>query len=77
MDAHALISGGDTLLMAFPFLLLLLLSMFRLDERIAAPRRLARNRRSACGVDEFGVLILCDPDGRRSNEGVRRPGVRN
>jgi hypothetical protein len=75
VDAHILISSRDTLLITIPFVLMLLISMFRLDEMIAAPRRSVGRRRSACGVDEFGEPILCDPDGRLSEPGPKRRSV--
>lgn len=72
MDEHILISGRDTLLIAIPFVLLLLISIFRLDEFIAAPKGALNQRRPACGVDEFGEPILRDPDGRLSGPQRRR-----
>lgn len=64
MDQHVLISGRDALLVAIPFIGLLLLSIFRLDHLIATPKAALNRRRPPCGVDEFGEPILCDPDGR-------------
>ena len=70
MDQHILLSGRDTLLVALPFVFMLLMSAFRLDHLIAAPKPLLNRRRPACGVDESGEPILRDPDGRHS--GSRR-----
>ena len=70
MDQHILVSGRDTLLVALPFAVLLLLSIFRLDHLIASPKPVLFRRRPACGVDRSGEPILRDPDGRLS--GSRR-----
>jgi hypothetical protein len=64
-ETQILLSNKDTLLFAIPFLFMLFISVFRLDQVIAAPAG-AQNRRPACGVDESGETILCDPDGRPS-----------
>ncbi len=53
------------LLVAVPFMGIVLLSVFRLDAIVAAPRHTPRlTRRPACGYDENGALLLTDPDGR-------------
>jgi len=59
-----LFSGRDTLLIAIPFLALLLVGFFRLDEYFAAPKKAGRHRRPPCGLDLDGRPIVCDPDGR-------------
>lgn len=59
-------SGKDALLVAVPCIALLLISMFRLDQLIAAPKAAVRRERPACGVDVDGEPILTDPDGRPS-----------
>jgi hypothetical protein len=66
MDPSILISSKDTLLLAIPMLLMVFVSAFRLDHFIAAPKGSQNRRRAACGVDESGEEISCDPDGRRS-----------
>jgi hypothetical protein len=58
-------SNLDSLLIAIPFLVILLIGYIRLDELFASPKHQVRARRSPCGIDEGGVPILCDPDGRR------------
>jgi hypothetical protein len=63
-DSHILISTRDTLLAAIPFACLFFLSIFRLDQILAAPKGGRRIAPAACGVDEQGEPILCDPDGR-------------
>jgi len=58
--------GWDTALVAVPFLVMLAVGFFHLDEMVAAPKqRNLRNRRPATGVDNDGSPILSDPDGRR------------
>ncbi len=63
-DPHILISTRDTLLAAIPFAVLFFFSIFRLDQILAAPEGGRRIAHSACGLDERGEPILCDPDGR-------------
>jgi len=60
-------SGRDALLIAIPFLILMLLGLFRIDEVIAAPKRKKseRSRLGLCGTDKAGQAILRDPDGKR------------
>jgi hypothetical protein len=65
MEQSILISGKDTLLLAFPLLLMVFISAFRLDRFVAAPKGSKKRFRPACGVDETGEEIICDPDGRR------------
>jgi hypothetical protein len=57
-------SGWENLLVAIPFVGLLLVGFFRLDEIIASPNRDRAARRPFCGCDEDGYLLLSDPDGR-------------
>lgn len=66
MDHQILISSRDALLVAIPFVLILAVSVFRLDQIIALPKGSLNRRRPACGIDEFGELILRDPDGKLS-----------
>jgi len=65
MQETMLNPGWDTLLVAVPFVVLLAMSIFRLDEVIAAPKR-GRIQRRTGGTDIDGNPILCDPDGRPS-----------
>ena len=60
-------SGRDAFLIAIPFLFLMLLGLFRIDEVIAAPKRKKSERRTAglCGTDQSGRAVLRDPDGKR------------
>jgi|HubBroStandDraft_5_1064220.scaffolds.fasta_scaffold185158_2 hypothetical protein len=71
MDQSILISGKDTLLLAIPLVLAVLLSAFRLDQIITRPKGSLSRRRPPCGVDESGELFLCDPDGRPSGPSRR------
>jgi hypothetical protein len=58
-------SGWENFLLAVPFVGLVLVGLFRLDEIIASPKRArARKRPLSGGCDEDGHLILSDPDGR-------------
>ena len=58
-------SGWDTVLVAVPFIGLLLATLFRVDEIFASSKREMRRRRAPCGMDEDGEPLLTDPDGRR------------
>jgi hypothetical protein len=57
-------SGLENFLVAVPFLGLLMVALFRLDEIIATPKRVKAVKRRVCGRDENGHLLLSDPDGR-------------
>jgi hypothetical protein len=57
-------SGWGNLLVAVPFVGILLVGLFRLDEIIASPRRHNAMNRPASGCDKNGNLLLSDPDGR-------------
>jgi hypothetical protein len=70
-------SGRDTFLVAIPFLGMLVVCFFRLDERFAAPKKTGRQPRPPCGVDLDGRSILCDPDGRPWNNPRLRRSVWN
>ena len=65
MHETVIASQWDTLLFAVPFLSLLVFGFFRLDEVFVALKRpQGFARRAPSGVDEDGVQILSDPDGR-------------
>jgi hypothetical protein len=57
--------GWETVLVAIPFLFLLFVGMFRLDEVLVRRKKEEVNRpRPLCGVDDDGAQILTDPDGK-------------
>ncbi len=64
MHEVALLPTWDTILLTFPFFALLAMGMFRLDERLAAPKPSRRPTRHFCGLDNQGRPALSDPDGR-------------
>ena len=64
MHDTILISGRDSILVAIPFIFMLFLSVFRLDETLARPRAATARRQPAGGMNEAGALILRDPDGQ-------------
>ena len=72
MQDQLLFSSKDALLIAIPFVLILMVSTFRLDQIIAYPKRAVRGRRLACDMDQHGEPILRDPDGSPSGPGRRR-----
>jgi hypothetical protein len=65
MHETILHTNWDSLLIGIPFLLMLLVGIFRLDELIVAPKRRVRRPRPASGLDADGNVIFSDPDGRR------------
>jgi hypothetical protein len=72
MEEHLLLSGRDTFLIAIPLIVILMITMFRLDQIIASPKGVVTGRRLACGVDKLGEPILRDPDGRLSGPPRRK-----
>lgn len=62
----------DSLLIGIPFLLMLLIGIFRLDELIVAPKQRSRRARPVTGMDAEGNIIFSDPDGRRWKSPVLR-----
>lgn len=56
------LSGWGTLILMLPFLALLALSLFGLDESLATPRRRFRPRRRFCELTADGQWRLLDPD---------------
>jgi hypothetical protein len=64
MHETILTSGRDTVLVAIPFALMVFMTVFRLDEAIATPKRSLNGRRLGCGLDEYGEPVLRDPDGQ-------------
>ncbi len=64
MGSAEFLSGWDTTILMVPFLGILAMYMFRLDERFAAPKSSPRNRRFFCGVDPKDRPYLSDPDGQ-------------
>ena len=69
MQGIALQSGWETFLLAAPFVGMVLVGVFRLDQIAAAPRRDADRPRMVPGNDENGRVLLNDPDGRPWNDG--------
>jgi hypothetical protein len=64
MGSADFVSGWDTTILIVPFLGILVLYLFRLDERFAAPKALSTSRRFFCGPDPQGGAHLSDPDGQ-------------
>ena len=64
MHDTILISGRDSVLVAIPFVFMLFLNVFRLDETLARPRAATARSRPTSGMNEAGEPILRDPDGR-------------
>ena len=67
MHDSVLNSGWQTAFVAVPFLVMLLVGVFRLDEVFVAQKHECRRQRPACEIDEDGQQILYDPDGRPSH----------
>jgi hypothetical protein len=64
LQGIALQSGWETFLLAAPFVGMVLVGVFRLDEIAANPKRKRGRRPRLTGNDENGRLPLSDPDGR-------------
>jgi hypothetical protein len=64
MHGSGLISGWDTLFLMIPFFAIMAMGMFRVDERLAAPKDPRKPCRAFCGMDRNGQPFLSDPDGR-------------
>jgi hypothetical protein len=64
MGSADFLSGWDTTILMVPFLGMLLLHMFRLDERFSARKAPPKRSRSFCGVDPKGRPYVSDPDGQ-------------
>jgi hypothetical protein len=64
MHASILQNNLDTLLLGVPFVLMMLVGIFRLDELMVTPRqKTVTHPRPLNGLDAEGNLILSDPDG--------------
>ena len=67
MHDSVLNSGWQTAFVAAPFLVMLLVGIFRLDEVFVAQKQDSRRQRPASEIDEHGEPVLYDPDGRPSH----------
>ena len=63
MGSADFISGWDTTILMVPFLGILVMYLFRLDERFAAPKAPRKRSRFFCGVDPKNGPHISDPDG--------------
>ena len=64
MGSAEFVSSWDTTVLMVPFLGVLVLYLFRLDERFAAPKATQKKGRFFCGVDPQDGPYLSDPDGQ-------------
>ncbi len=64
MQDIALQSGWETFLLAAPFVGMVLVGVFRLDEIATSPKRKHGRRPRLTGNDENGRVLQTDPDGR-------------
>ena len=58
-------SSTDGLLVAIPMVLLLIAGFLRLDELFVGRKKSSRLRRRMPGLDERGLPVCLDPDGRQ------------
>jgi hypothetical protein len=68
MHGSGLISGWDTVVLMIPLFAIMAMGMFRVDERLVAPKDPGKPRRAFCGLDRNGQPVLSDPDGRAWRE---------
>lgn len=64
MHDSMLQSGWAVAMVGIPAILLLMLSLFRVDEMFAAPKERPQRRRTFATVRHGGQDCLCDPDGK-------------
>jgi len=64
MGSADFVSGWDTTILMVPFLGILVMYLFRLGERLSAPKATPKKRRFFCGVDPKDLPYLSDPDGQ-------------
>jgi hypothetical protein len=70
-------SDWDVLLIMIPFLAVMALGMFGLDEKVASPsKQEMRTRRAFCGIDPDGRFCLSDPDGKPCDKEPSAPRVK-
>lgn len=62
----------DISILVVPFLVILAMRMFALDELFAKPKRTSKAGRSFCEVDRNGKSFGSDPDGRPWHKGPIR-----
>jgi len=60
----ALQSGWESFLLAVPFVGMVIVGVFRLDQIATRPRREGGVRHRLQGNDELGSALMSDPDGR-------------
>jgi hypothetical protein len=58
-------TNWDQVLIGIPFVMMMIIGIFRLDELVAVPHKKLRRARPASGMDSKGRPIVCDPDGTR------------
>lgn len=76
MHTEAIVSGADTVLIMVPFVVMMLLVMFRLDEQFTAPKSASNgpargSGRAFCEVTQDGDSLLYDPDGTPAGTSAR------
>jgi hypothetical protein len=64
MGSADFLSGWDTTILMVPFVGILVMHMFRLDERFSTPKASSGSRRFFCEVDPKGRPNASDPDGQ-------------
>ena len=57
-------SGLTAILVAVPLLVIMAAGFFRIDELVVKPKKTYRRIPLAGGIDEHGIPIGLDPDGR-------------
>lgn len=65
-------SGWDTALFMAPFVAMMAMSLFRVDEKVTSRRRLGKAGRRFCQLDRQGKAVLLDPDGHQWTQEAER-----
>jgi len=72
MGWSPVLPGWEAFILAFPMIGILVLTIFRLDERFATHKRSLGTRRFFCEVEGKGSTFVSDPDGRPWQKGAVR-----
>ena len=67
MNDATIMTGSDAYLIGIPLIIVLHIALFRVDELISKPKKSLKRRRPSYQMNENGVPVMSDPDGRQSS----------